>query len=375
MSAESSLPDILQEWQGRVLQAARHRQVLRLQGQGSRNWLGDLRQGDVLDTRAWSGIESYEPTELVITARCGTPVVELEAALAERGQHLAFEPPRHGPEGGTVGGMVAAGLSGPARPSRGALRDHVLGVRVINGRGQHLRFGGTVMKNVAGFDLSRLMAGSMGTLGLLTDVTLKVLPVPVAEATLRFECDQARGIDQINRWAAQPLPLEASAWWNGLLVVRLRGAAAAVGSAVDRLTRESGGEPVPADMAATFWSDLRDQRDEFFARARLLILGGQSPDAVLWRVSVPGTAPPLDLPGETLVEWFGAQRWLCTTAPAVRIAQVARQAGGHALAWVSRVPASVDLPPVLVKLHRQVQKSFDPEGVFDTGRLWPRAGD
>ena len=367
-------PQVLQ-LQEQVREARERHAVLRVRGLGSKDGIGDARVGEVLDTRACQGIVSYEPSELVITAQAGTPLAEIEAELAQRSQYLPFEPPRwgHVQGGGTLGGVVASGFSGPARASRGAVRDHVLGVRMINGRAQWLRFGGSVMKNVAGFDLARLMAGSMGTLGVLTELTLKVMPQPVAACTLRFECPQEEGILMVNRWAGQPLPLDASAWWDGLLVVRLRGAQAAVAAAVQRLMPQAGGDIVPEEMADVFWTGLRDHQDEFFARARDVVLSGRASGATLWRLSVPATSKPLALPGETLVEWFGAQRWVCTSAPAARVHEAAASAGGHALAWVSTVPQPVVLPPVLTRLHRQVQHAFDPDGVFDTGRLWPRA--
>lgn len=383
--ASASVPPQVAHPQAQVREARERRAVLRVRGHGSKDGIGDIALGEVLDTRACQGIVAYEPSELVITAMAGTPLAEIEAELAPRGQYLPFEPPRWGQApggpgepagnglGGTVGGMVACGFSGPARASRGAVRDHVLGVRMLNGRAQWLRFGGSVMKNVAGFDLARLMAGSMGTLGVLTEVTLKVMPRPVAECTLRFECTQAQGIVLINQWAGQPLPLDASAWWDGLLVVRLRGAEAAVAAAVHRLMPEAGGQLVPQTMAESFWTGLRDHQDEFFTRARDLILSGKASGATLWRLSVPATSKPLTLPGETLIEWFGAQRWVCTSAPAAMVHEAAARAGGHALAWVSTVPQPVALPPVLTRLHRQVQHAFDPDGVFDTGRLWPRA--
>jgi glycolate oxidase FAD binding subunit len=358
-------------WLEQVREARERRVQLRVRGGGTKDGLGDASRGEVLDTREWSGIVAYEPSELVITARAGTPLSQIEAALAERGQYLAFEPPRWGrvPCASTIGGVVAAGLSGPSRASRGAVRDHTLGVRMINGRAQALRFGGSVMKNVAGFDLSRLMAGSMGTLGVLTEVTLKVMPRPVATATLRFEMSQAQSIQAVNEWAGQPLPLDASAWWDGLLVLRLSGAQAAVQTATTKLAQQAHGELIDAALAETFWAGVRDQQDEFFATARSQLDQG----ARLWRLSVPATTPPLSLPGQTLVEWFGAQRWLSSTATPAKVHEAAAQAGGHAMAWLSAAPQSIVLPEVLLRLHRQVQQAFDPDGVFDTGRLWPAA--
>ncbi len=367
---------VVQGWMDQIRAARDQVQVLRVRGGGSKDHLGDARHGQVLDTTACQGVVVYEPGELVITARAGTPLAEVEALLASRGQYLAFEPPRwggSGPSQATIGGVVASGFSGPGRASRGAVRDHVLGVRMLNGRAQLLRFGGSVMKNVAGFDLSRLMTGSMGTLGVLVDVTLKVLPQPPASSTLRFEMPQERAIELVNRWAGQPLPLDASAWWDGLLVLRLRGARAAVGSATERFAQEAGGQVVPVEMADSFWLGLRDHQDEFFTRAHHLVHERRVAGATLWRLSVPATTAPLPLPGETLIEWFGAQRWLCTTAPAAKVHEAVAKVGGHALAWASTLPQPVVLPPVLTRLHAQVQKAFDPDGVFDTGRLWPRA--
>jgi len=374
LAAMTSIADLLsppaQTLLDQVQDARARRTCLRIRGGGSKDHVGDITRGEVLDTRSLQGIIAHEPSELVLTAHAGTPLHEVEALLAQSGQSLAFEPPRWGGARAqpTLGGVVASGFSGPARAARGAVRDHVLGVRMINGQGQVLRFGGSVMKNVAGFDLSRLMTGSMGTLGLLLEVTVKVLPQAVASCTLRFEMAQEQALAQVNVWAGQPLPLDASAWWDGLLVVRLRGAQAAVAAALPRM----GGEVVPPELADAFWQGLRDHQDEFFVRSHDSVMGGRS-NATLWRLSVPATAKPLALPGETLVEWWGAQRWLCTTAPAAAVHEAAAQAGGHALAWLTTTPQGVVLPDVLQRLHRQVQLAFDPDGVFDTGRLWPRA--
>ncbi|MDE2402942.1 MAG: glycolate oxidase subunit GlcE [Burkholderiales bacterium] len=377
---ETALSVEIQALVDQVQDAARRGAVLRVRGHGSKDFLGDASVGEVLDTRVWSGIEQYEPSELVIKARAGTPLAEVEAALAERGQYLAFEPPRwcftQGPNaapGPTIGGVVASGFSGPGRVSRGAVRDHVLGSGVLNGRGEVLRFGGSVMKNVAGFDLSRLMAGSMGTLGVLLDVTLKVMPEPVATATVRLELPEAEALMQVNRWAAQPLPLDASAWWDGLLVLRLRGARAAVAAAVARLAQECQAELIAPPAADPFWQGLRDHRDEFFQPARAAVAASGHRGVTLWRISVPPTAAPLGLPGEQLNEWFGAQRWVCTAVPAATVHEVAARAGGHAQAFVSQPAQSLvhaaSMSPLLRQLHQRVQHSFDPHGVFNTGRL------
>ncbi len=369
-----------------VRQAAAQGRTLRLRGGGSKDFWGQSLTGEELDTRAYQGIVSYEPSELVVTARCGTPLAELEATLAEKGQCLAFEPPHFG-EGATVGGMVAAGLSGPARATAGAVRDYVLGARFINGLGEHLTFGGQVMKNVAGYDVSRLMAGSWGTLGLITEVSLKVLPVAPAEATLMCAgLAQADALALLHRWGGQPLPLNASAWVRDTtaqpvadyLFVRLRGAVAAVQSAIGKMSADALAlgaqvQQMDADEAAQDWRASGDQAMPFY--------DAPAPDACLWRLSVPQTAPVLDLPFATYIEWQGAQRWLwAPAAAAFSIRTAAQAAGGHATLFrASAAHADADklvgvnspLDPVQQRIQQQLQQQFDPKGVFATGRLYP----
>ncbi len=355
---------------------------LDIRGGGTKVFYGGLPQGLVLNTRELAGISSYEPSELVITARGGTALAELEATLAEKGQCLPFEPPRFGAPadagaegdrvdgkvGGTVGGMVAAGLAGPARVSVGGVRDYVLGATLLNGRAELLSFGGQVMKNVAGYDLSRALAGSMGVLGVICEVSLKVLPLPPATLTLRLEAEQGAAIRRLNEWGGQPLPLNASAWWDGMLVLRLSGAAAAVRAAFEKI----GGEVVEAGMAASFWTGLRDHRDEFFVGATKAVDSG----AALWRLSVPATAPPLKLSGEQLLEWGGAQRWICTSAPAAVLREAAHGVGGHAVLFRGHdksAGAFAPLAPAAARLQRELQRAFDPDGIFNPGRLLPAA--
>ena len=348
----------------RVMQARREGSSLCLRGGGTKDFYGEAAQGDVLDTRALHGTPSYEPTELVVTTRCGTLLAELEALLATQDQCLPFEPP-HFAAGSTVGGMIAAGLSGPSRASAGSVRDHVLGATILNGQGEVLSFGGQVIKNVAGYDLSRLMVGAMGTLGLVLEVSLKVLPVARATATLRFAVDQAGALTRLNEWGGLPIPLNASAWWDGSLIVRLRGAEAAVKSAALRL----GGAVIDPALAAPFWSGLRNHTDEFFDNAHAALDAG----AVLWRLGVPQTAPVLDLDGETLIEWHGAQRWLISTQPAARIRAAAAEAGGHAMLFRARSKEAGVFAPLAApidRIHRQLKQSFDPAGVFNRGRLY-----
>lgn len=357
---------ILEGFAARIRQAAEAGTPLRIEGGGSKNFYGGPLHGEVLSTAAYRGVIAYEPTELVITARAGTPLAEIETVLAERQQMLAFEPPRFSPTS-TIGGVVAAGLSGPRRLQAGAVRDFVLGTRIIDGQGRILTFGGQVMKNVAGYDVSRVMAGSLGTLGLIAEVSLKVLPVPVAEATLRFACDPAEGIVRVNRWGGQPLPISATAWHGGALWVRLSGAEAAVAAARAVL----GGEAVDDGAGRALWQALRDQTHAFFASAG-------AAGTPLWRLSVPSTAQPLDLPGETLVEWGGALRWLAADLPADKVRAAVLAAGGHATLYRAGDEAKVraggafqPLSPAMAALNRNLKREFDPKGVFGPGRLYP----
>ncbi len=349
----------------RVQTARQRKSPLNIIGGGTKAFYGGPPQGDALDVRALRGISSYEPSELVVTVRAGTPLLELETVLAEQGQCLPFEPPRFAAEG-TVGGMVAAGLSGPARVSAGGVRDYVLGATLLNGRAELLHFGGTVMKNVAGYDVSRALAGSMGELGVICEVSLKVLPRPPATLTLRLEADQASAIRRVNEWGGQPLPLNASAWWDGMLVLRLSGAVAAVQAARVKI----GGEEISEPLAGTFWTGLRDHRDEFFIGAHKAVQAG----ATLWRLSVPATTPPLKLSGEQLLEWGGAQRWLCTSAPAATLREAAAAAGGHAVIFCSLDKSAGAFAPLkapLDRIQRKLKAAFDPEGIFNVGRLLP----
>ncbi len=358
----------------RVRSAATAATPLSIRGGGSKDFYGQSPSGDILETKNLAGVHSYEPSELVVTVGAGTPLAGLEALLAEQGQCLPFEPPHFGgaDSTATVGGMVASGLSGPARASAGAVRDFVLGLQLINGKGEHLTFGGQVMKNVAGYDVSRLMAGAMGTLGLITAVSLKVLPVAPAEATLRFECSQAAALQRLNAWGGQPLPLNASCWLEedgvGTLYVRLRGAKAAVEAACKTLGA-AGGQP--KENVAADWQACRDQQLPWFT--------GRAASHDLWRLSVPQTAPVMDLPEPPLIEWHGALRWVRAGAEhAQRLRDAAAVVGGHAtlfrMADTAANPSARRfdvLKPPLDRIHRQLKHEFDPAGIFNPGRLYP----
>jgi len=344
---------------GILREAAASGTALCITGGGTKDFYGNPPRGALLHTGALQGIVAYEPSELYVTARAGTPLAEVEAALAAQGQMLPFEPPHFG-EGATLGGCVAAGLAGPRRASHGTsfggVRDFVLGARLLDGRGRLLAFGGTVMKNVAGYDVARALAGSLGILGVIAEVTLKVLPRPLHETTLSLEMDEARALEVLNAWGGQPWPLSASAWHDGVLHLRLSGAPAAISAA----RAEFGGEE---SDGASFWEGLREQRHAFFA--------GDEP---LWRVSVPSTAPPLALGAEQLVEWGGAQRWLRTGRPADELHARAAELGGHATLFRGGDRSQgvfTPLPPPLLAIHRRLKAEFDPAGILNPGRLVP----
>lgn len=345
---------MLDEWVARIRAAHAASTPLVIQGGGSKLFYGNPAVGEPLSTHTLQGVVDYQPKELVLTARAGTRLAEIEALLAEHHQMLAFEPPHFG--AATLGGCVAAGLSGPRRATSGAVRDYVLGVRMIDGTGQVLRFGGQVIKNVAGYDVSRLMTGSMGTLGLITEVSLKVLPQPVATLSLQFEMDEASAIVTMNHWAAQPLSLSASTWHAGLLSVRLSGAHSAVAAAHAKL----GGEPI--HEPAAFWERLREQKTPFFDKRPL------------WRLAVKPSAGPLNMDDAQWVEWGGAVRWLVSNLPAAAIRNAAQKHGGHATLFRGEIPDDgvfTPLSPALHAIHRNLKQRFDPKGIFNRGRLYP----
>lgn len=333
--------------------------------------------GEVLDARRYAGIVEYEPTELVVTVRCGTPVADLEEALAARGQFLPFEPPRFGQrgagQGGTIGGAVATGLSGPRRAYAGSMSDYVLGAVLLDAKADVLKFGGQVMKNVAGYDVSRLLCGSHGILGVIAEVSLKVLPRPVRELTLAFERTQEQALTDMRGWASQPLPISATWWHDGQLRVRLSGAGAAIEAATARL----GGESMAADEAADFWDAVRDQRHDAFQSAGA---------GTCWRLSVPATTPVLDLPGRQIVEWGGALRWWMpdadagtaaarvTAEAAASIRDRARSVRGTAALWHGQPDEGVEpmhpVDPSVLALHRRLKQAFDPDGIFNRDRMF-----
>lgn len=348
------------ELEDRIRAAVADRRPLRVRGGGTKDFYGDALAGDPLDVRAVNGIVSYAPGELVLTARSGTPLVEIEDALAAHGQMLAFEPPHHG-AGATLGGIVATGFSGPRRPHTGAARDFVLGTRVIDGTGTPLAFGGQVIKNVAGFDVSRLMTGALGTLGVLTEISLKCLPSPKVEATRVLECDGAQALRLANEWGGKPLPISATCFHAGKLHVRLSGASAAIASAISTI----GGEAVDG---VDFWRALRDHTLDYFRPA---IDRG----AALWRLSVRSSAPWVEWPADTMIEWGGSLRWLVCAAPiaAESLRAWASEHGGHATLYRANDKSAgtfQPLPPSMLVLHERLKRVFDPHRILNPGRMY-----
>jgi glycolate oxidase FAD binding subunit len=356
------MQSLIDQFSDTIRAAAAHKIPLCIRGGGSKDFYGNRMAGQeagMLDPVAYAGIVDYEPTELVVTACAGTRLADLETVLSTHGQMLAFEPPHFG-SAATLGGCVAAGLSGPRRASAGAVRDFVLGVRMLDGKGDNLNFGGQVMKNVAGYDVSRLMAGSMGTLGLLLEVSLKVLPVPAMELTLRIPMTEAEAIGRMNLWAGKPLPISATCFYGDALTLRLSGAEPAVRAAHAKL----GGEEM--DDGADFWESLREQTHPFFQQGKSL-----------WRLSIKSTALPLPLPGKQLIEWGGALRWWASDedmdAEAMRI--MVKAAGGHATLFRCREAYAAvfhPLAPAMMNLHRLLKEKFDPLGILNPGRMYPQ---
>ena len=366
------LDPVLQQFRAQILDAAHSGKQIQIIGGNTKSWYGDHAQGEILHTSAYSGIVDYQPAELVLTAKAGTPMLEIEQALANAAQMFPFEPPLFG-SNATIGGVVCAGLSGPGRGQAGALRDFILGVKVMDGRGDIVTFGGQVMKNVAGYDVSRLMPGSMGTLGLLLEVSIKVLPIPAKTRTLSFKMSQAQAIEQMNRLAGQPLPLSASCWIGlpeqGELMLRLGGANAAVESATMKLLSQWSGQQVPEEQAAEFWHSIKEQTHAYFQ--------GDDQES-LWRFAVNPLSKPLPLAGVTCLEWLGGQRWFKGKLAQKDAIAIAKEHGGHATLFrgdksqLSTVFTTLQENPLTAPLaivQERIRHAFDPSGVFKTNRM------
>jgi len=373
--------DISNQLTEQIRDAVRERASLEIRAGGSKGFYGRTPTGALLDVSGHRGIVNYEPTELVMTARAGTPLAEIEAALQEKGQMMPFDPPRFGygggavktgegstpadtldnTRGGTLGGAISCGLSGSRRPWSGSARDLVLGTRLINGQGELLKFGGEVMKNVAGYDVSRMLAGSMGTLGVITEVSMKVLPRPQTEATLRFGLPLADAVSRTEAWFFKGLPVTGAAHDGEQLILRLAGSE----SAVNKGIADCGGEPDPD--GAAWWQALRDQSLDFF----------RAPGAPLWRLSLPPLAPDLELPAQSsdrsLYDWNGQLHWLRSSTPAQVIRAAVGKTGGHATLFRGGDRDGEVFQPLsapVMQLHRRLKTAFDPAGIFNPGRLY-----
>jgi glycolate oxidase FAD binding subunit len=337
---------------------------LRIFGSDTKSFYGNEIQGHPLCLVNHVGVVDYEPSELVLTARAGTKLREIEALLDSAGQMLAFEPPYFGEEA-TWGGTVACGFSGPRRPYSGALRDSILGVRTINGKGEQLRFGGKVIKNVAGYDVSRLMAGALGTLGILLDISVKVIPRPQQEMTLVLEQTPEEAITYMNTLAGGPVPLSAAAYIDGKVLIRLSGTQAAVQAAAAKISSQEPGS------SNSFWQQLREHSHPFF-----------STDTPLWRLSLLPGSPMLKIPGDWLIDWGGAQRWLKTHAPAPLIRDAVQAAGGHATLFRrgelkdretkdgENTPVFHPLSKPLASVHEKLKNAFDPAHILNRHQLY-----
>lgn len=372
---------VLSQFREQIIEAGKQNQALSIQGGNTKSWYGNPSQSPILNTTSYLGILDYQPEELVITACAGTPIAEIESTLAKNNQILPFEPPHFGDDA-TFGGVIAAGLAGPARISSGNLRDFVLGTRLMDGRGEDLSFGGKVMKNVAGYDVSRLLPGSLGTLALLLEASVKVLPKPAATASLRCRISAANALKILNEWAGQPLPLNASVWIGntgdeGELTIRLAGAKAAVSTASQMMQDQLGAAVLDDSEANLFWRNLREQQLSWFS---------QMPNHhALWRLSLPANCPVLETPKdflpEIIMEWHGQERWMqgpANQSTAHVLQELAIQHGGHmtcfrlasaeAVKRFTRLESS-PLTAGLEVVQKRLRHSFDPFGVFTTGRL------
>ena len=346
------MSDISEVLQRRVQDAYQSATPLCIVGGNSKAFYGRACSAEILNTGEHAGIVNYAPTELVITARAGTLLADIEAALSEQKQMLGFEPPHFG--NATLGGTIACNFSGPRRAYAGAARDFVLGCKLINGRGEYLKFGGEVMKNVAGYDVSRLMTGAMGTLGVLSEISLKVLPLPEAEITLAQECKVAQALQHMHQWAASPLPISASCYDGDRLYVRLSASENALRAAQQRI----GGELM--NHAEDFWKKIREHKHAFFDSRK-----------PLWRLSVDSNAEAFDLDGKTIYEWGGALRWLLTEEGADAVRASARSANGHALLFKGSANDKFSvLDNGLLKLHQKLKTAFDPRGILNPGRMY-----
>jgi len=357
--------DVSVELQQQVEQAAVDKIKFNIVGNNTKSFLGVINEAPALDVSAHSGIVSYEPTELVITARAGTTLREINAQLLDYDQTLAFEPPTFGSDA-TLGGTVACALAGPAKPYLGGTRDYILGCKILNGKGQILQFGGEVMKNVAGYDVSRLMTGAMGTLGVLLDISVKVLPKVKSELTLSATIELEKAIQDMQALAGLGLPITASTYIDGTLHTRLSGTDTAINAAANQLNSSLNTNTVNTSDNADLWTQLREHTHPFFQN-----------QSSLWRISVPALTKPMELDGNWLYDWAGTQRWLFTDVAANTVRSQCESVGGHATLYRAsdELKRSTGvfhpLPSSLLKLQQRLKHEFDPHSIFNHQRLFP----
>ncbi len=354
---------IVQKWVDQVRAAHADNTPLRLVGSGSKHFYGHPTEGQEMVLTEHQGVIDYEPSELVITVKGGTTIAELQELLASKGQFLPFEPPMFGPDA-TIAGCVASGLAGPRRAQAGGVRDFVLGVQLIDGRGRHMTFGGQVMKNVAGYDVSRLLAGSLGTLGIMTELSIKVLPKPVKELTVQLDLPQKEALHKLNTWCGQPIPISASLWHDDQLFIRLSGAPSALEVAQETIQ----GTPLDEDQAQALWHAVREQEHDWFQNE------GAASDQPLWRLSVPSTAAPMLEDHPQLIEWGGALRWCFSDLPAETLRAQVEAAGGTATVFRQNgtdLAVFHPLDPVILGIQQRLKEKFDPAGIFNPGKIYP----
>ena len=346
--------DCNEEIASQVQDAYHYKTALQIQAGNTKAFYGRNIRGELLSLAKHTGIVEYEPTELYITARCGTPLHEIEQTIAEQNQILPCEPPHFGSTA-TIGGMIAAGLAGPRRAFSGNVRDCMLGVEILNGVGQTLRFGGRVMKNVAGYDVSRLMCGALGTLGVLMSVTLRLLPKPTSEQTITLTMDSSSAIQKMNQWANSAMPITATFYDGSQLYIRISGST----STIDVCSKELGGEI--QNNSESFWKTVKEQTHEFFSIKNSL-----------WRISLPPNTKTLKINGNYAVEWNGALRWYDTTEDENTIRAQTEQAGGHACLFKGNVTEQVfhPLPDASMHLHKQLKHVFDPANILNPGKMF-----
>ncbi len=351
--------DISLQLQQQIKLAYTEGAALRIVGGNSKAFYGCAVSAEILSVAEHRGVLTYEPTELVITVRAGTPLKEIETLLKNNGQMLPFEPPAFSDKA-TIGGTIACNLSGPRRAYAGAARDYLLGCKIINGKGEILTFGGEVMKNVAGYDVSRLMAGAVGTLGVLLEVSLKVLPKAETETTQLFHCSTVEAIDKMHAWSQTPLPISATSFHDSVLRVRLSGATKAVNAAVNHI----GGDAM--ENADQYWQDLKEQQLDFF-----------NTEKPLWRLSlasdIQSVLAEYTDEDDFLYEWGGALRWLKSDAPAQVIQAAIAEIEGHASLFrhTDQLIIFQPLTPGMMRIHKNLKQAFDPHNILNPGKLYP----